>query len=119
MKNLKKINIWSEGVELVKKTYQLAGQPPFEERHGMRAQLTRSAVLMPSNIADGGAKSSSRDYIKFQEIAPGSVYELETQVVIAEMIGMAKEKFAMERLLKDIDEEQKMLQRFIQSVETP
>jgi len=118
MKNFKNLIIWLKGMELVKQTYQLARLLPSEEKYGLRMQLTKSAVSIPSNIAEGSARSSKKDYVRFLEISLGSVYELEMQVLIVEMIGNG-EKDLIVHLLKDIDEEQKMLQSFIRKVETP
>lgn len=115
MKNFKKLKIWQKGMEIVVKSYQLAKVLPVEEKYGLRSQVCRSAVSIPSNIAEGSAKNSVKEYKKFLEIALGSSYELETQVLIIEMIGLG-EKELIEALLKDVDEEQKMIQGFIKTV---
>lgn len=117
MKNFKNLKIWQKGMELVKKTYQLAKMPPPVEKYGLGIQLTKSAISVPSNIAEGSAKSSKKDYSRYLEISLGSAYELETQVLITELIGMG-DKDLIESLLCDIDEEQKMLQSFIRTVES-
>ncbi|MFZ6014210.1 MAG: four helix bundle protein [Bacteroidota bacterium] len=118
MKNFKKLKVWQQGMELVLKTYQLAKQLPSEEKFGLRSQITNSSVSIPSNIAEGSAKSGKRDYVRFLEISLGSAYELETQVLIIDMLQLG-DKTLIESLLKDVDEEQKMLQRFILTVGAP
>lgn len=103
-------------MEIVKHVYELVKDFPSEERYGLRSQLTRSAVSVASNIAEGSAKRSSKEYVRFLEIALGSVYELETQILIAHEVNFGKKQLR-ESLLQHIDEEQKMLQSFIKRVE--
>lgn len=117
MKNFKKLKIWQKGMDIVVKAYELARQYPPEEKYGLRLQVTKSAVSIPSNIAEGSAKSSNRDYKKYLEISLGSAFELETQVLASEMVGYG-DKELIASLLGDIDEEQKMIQSFIKTVES-
>src|SRR6266487_6258713 len=116
MKNFKKLKIWQKGIELVNLTYELAGQLPKEEKYELRSQITRAVVSIPSNIAEGGAKRSKKEYVRYLEIALGSAYELETQVLIIENLNYGKKELR-ESILKGIDEEQKMIQSFITTVE--
>jgi four helix bundle protein len=115
MKNFKKLMIWQKGMELVK-TYLLTEQMPSEEKYGLRSQVTRAVVSIPSNIAEGSAKRSKKEYIKFLEIALGFAYELETQVLIIENLNYGDSELR-KLILKGIDEEQKMIQSFINKVE--
>ncbi len=57
--------IWQTGMEIVDKTYDLISFLPVEEKYGIRSQLTRSAVSIPANIAEGSAKRSTKEYIKY------------------------------------------------------
>ena len=102
-------------MELVEMTYRLAGELPREEQFGLKSQVTRAAVSIPSNIAEGSAKSSKKEYIQFLEYSLGSAYELETQLLIIDMLNYGAGQLRGE-LLMAIDEEQKMIQSFIQSV---
>jgi four helix bundle protein len=117
MKNFKKLKIWQKGMELVEQTYQLAGQLPKEEKYELRSQVTRAVVSIPSNIAEGSAKRSKKEYVRYLEIALGSSYELETQVLIIENLNYG-EKELRNSILTGIDEEQKMIQSFITVVES-
>ncbi len=99
-------------MEIVEASYKLASNLPSEERYGLRSQITRAAVSVPSNIAEGSAKSSSKDYKNYLEIALGSSFELETQLLILERLGYG-ESDLRNLFLKEVDEEQKMLMRFI------
>ena len=58
MRNFRKLEIWIEGIELVKKVYELADKLPSNENYGLRSQITRSAVSVPSNIAEGCSRNS-------------------------------------------------------------
>ena len=115
MKDFKKLKVWLKAMEIVKNVYELVKDFPAEERYGLRSQLTRSAVSVASNIAEGSAKRSSKEYVRFLEIALGSVYELETQILITQEVNFGKQQLR-ESLLQHIDEEQKMLQSFIKRV---
>lgn len=103
-------------MEIVLKTYQLAKQLPPEEKYGLCSQITKSSVSVPSNIAEGSAKSSAKDYKKYLETSLGSAFELETQVLIIEMLNYG-DKALITNLLTEVDEEQKMIQSFIRKVE--
>ncbi len=103
-------------MELVEQTYQLAGQLPKEEKYELRSQVTRAVVSIPSNIAEGSAKRSKKEYVRYLEIALGSSYELETQVLIIENLNYGKKEL-VDSILTGIDEEQKMIQSFITVVE--
>jgi four helix bundle protein len=116
MKNFKKLKIWQKGMEIVMQTYRLANQLPDVEKFGLRLQITKASISIPSNIAEGSAKSSKREYRKYLEIFLGSAFELETQVLSIEMLELGGDKNLINALLKDVDEEQKMLVGFIKTV---
>jgi four helix bundle protein len=83
MKNYKELNVWKKGVDLVKITYQLSKQFPSEEKFGLVSQMTRAAVSIPANIAEGSSRNSDKDYSRFLQIALGSAFELQTYFIIA------------------------------------
>ncbi len=74
---------------LVKATYQLTATFPREERYGLAAQMQRCAVSIPSNVAEGNARHSLRDYARFIAIASGSLAELQTQLQLAVDLELA------------------------------
>jgi four helix bundle protein len=115
MKNFKKLKVWQKGMSIVVGAYQLAKQLPREERFALTLQITKAAVSIPANIAEGSAKTSSLDYKRFLEISLGSAYELETHLLVTEMLHY-DEDVLRASLLKDVDEEQKMLQSFIKTI---
>lgn len=112
MKDFKKLLIWQMGMEIVDKVYEVVSVLPAEEKYGMRSQMTRSAVSIPSNIAEGSAKTSQKDYARFLEISLGSVFELETHSLVVQRRQWVEEK-QMNELLELIKREQQMLQAFL------
>ncbi|HWB00364.1 MAG TPA: four helix bundle protein [Pirellulales bacterium] len=75
--------VWQKAIDLVEAIYDATRGFPTEERYGLSSQLRRAAVSIPSNIAEGQGRASSRDFARFLEIALGSLAEVETQLVIA------------------------------------
>ena len=86
-----KLFIWRESMAIVGVMYQVTKSFPAEEKYGLVSQLRRAAVSVPSNIAEGAARGSDKDYRRFLYNARGSVAELETQLQIAEHLGYASE----------------------------
>jgi four helix bundle protein len=82
MRNFKKYDIWIDAMDLVDTIYDVMKNLPKEERFGLISQITRSAVSIPSNIAEGASRSSEKDFGRFLEISLGSAFELETQLRI-------------------------------------
>ena len=112
MRNFKQLLIWQKGFQIAVKSYNVVASFPKEEKYSITSQITRSAVSIPSNIAEGSSRSSRKDYNRFLEISLGSSFELETQLLIAEAVNFG-EKEKRDDLLKDIDEEQKMIMSFM------
>lgn len=109
MRNFRELNIWVKGIEIVKEVYSLAGKLPEYERYGIFTQISRAAVSIPSNIAEGSGKSSNKDFKRYLEIALGSLYELETHLVLINQIhGLDTNS-----LFLNVQEEQKMVAAFI------
>lgn len=118
MKNFKQLLIWQKGLKIAVGSFELVSLFPKEEKYGLSQQITHAAVSIPSNIAEGSSRTSSKDYNRFLEISLGSTFEMETQLMIAEAVNFGdKEKIT--GLLKDIDEEQKMLISFMGKLKFP
>ncbi|MBC8400312.1 MAG: four helix bundle protein [Candidatus Marinimicrobia bacterium] len=83
MKSHKDLDVWKNSMSIVTEIYQLTKQFPDEEKFGLSSQLRRAAVSIPSNIAEGAARSSNKEFIHFLYISLGSLSELETQLLIA------------------------------------
>jgi four helix bundle protein len=84
LRDFRKYDIWTDSMALVNDVYTFVETFPNTEKYGLRSQITRSAVSIPSNIAEGASRNSEKDFARFLEIALGSAFELETQLVIAE-----------------------------------
>lgn len=82
MKDFKKYQIWQNSFEMIKQIYRLLDLLPNDEKFGLKSQMSRTAVSIPSNIAEGSSRNSDKDFRRFLEIALGSSFELETQLLI-------------------------------------
>jgi four helix bundle protein len=102
-------------MEVVVKTYGHTRAFPREEIYGLSAQMRRSAVSVPSNIAEGKGRSSDRDRALFFCHARGSLLELETQILIAQQLEYIAQPDA-ENLLADLAQLGRMLNSLIQSL---
>ena len=82
IKSFRDLMVWQKSMQLVTDLYRLTSDFPKTESYGLTSQLRRAAVSVPSNIAEGYGRHSTSDYIRFLQIAIGSLYELQTQVEI-------------------------------------
>lgn len=112
MRNFKQLKIWQKGFDPAVNSFNLVSSFPKEEKYALSSQITRAAVSVPSNIAEDSSRSSNKDYSRFIEISLGSTFELETQLLIAQAVNYGDTSLT-NTMLKDIDEEQKMLISFI------
>ena len=86
-RNFRSYKVWQDAVSYVTLIYKTAGQLPWFEKKGLCDQLQRAAVSISSNIAEGAGRPSDADFAHFLDIALGSCYEVETQLIIAKNIG--------------------------------
>lgn len=108
MKNFKNLKVWQKGIQLVVDVYKKTQNFPKEELYGLTSQIKRSAISIPSNIAEGSGRGTNKDFNRFLDISLGSSFELETQLIIAhELEFINNENFAT--MNKQIDEQQKMI----------
>lgn len=85
----KDLKAWQLAMELVEEIYRITGSFPKEEIYGIISQMRRCAVSVPSNIAEGAARNTNKEYIHFLYISMGSLAELETQTMIAQRLHYA------------------------------
>jgi four helix bundle protein len=78
--------VWQKAIDLVEAIYHATAQFPREELYGLTIQIRRAAVSVPSNIAEGHGRTSTRDFLHFLSISHGSLKEVETQIIIAERL---------------------------------
>lgn len=81
--NHKDMEVWKESIGLVKEIYKVTRKFPKEETYGLTNQLRRAAISVPSNVAEGAARDSDKEFVRFLYISLGSLSEVETQVIIA------------------------------------
>jgi len=81
-----KLDVWMKSVDLVVEIYNLTSSFPEAEKFGLISQIRRAAVSIPSNIAEGAARETKKEFNKFLSIAQGSASELETQCIICERL---------------------------------
>jgi four helix bundle protein len=82
-----KLHAWQQAMRLVKMTYVATQEFPREELYGLTTQVRRAAVSIPSNIAEGAARSTKKEFAQFVSISKGSLSELDTQMLIASELG--------------------------------
>ena len=95
MKTYRDLIVWQKSMEMVTEIYKATKSLPRREDYGITSQIRRCAVSIPSNIAEGYGRHSRNEYVRFLQIALGSLYELQTQLEIACNLGyLKKEEFA-------------------------
>ena len=112
MKNFKQLLIWQKGFEIAVQSFKLVETFPREERFSLSNQITRASVSISSNIAEGSSRTSEKDYNRFLEHSLGSSFELETQLLISEVVKYG-DTTIRSKMLQNVIEEQKMLVAFM------
>ena len=116
LKSHKELDVWKRSYALCKLVYRDTKRFPEDERFGLTSQLRRNAVSIPSNIAEGYNRNSTRDYLRFLWIAKGSLAELDTQIMLSADLEVAPHD-AMNAILEDIGHIERMLLALIRSLE--
>lgn len=111
----KDLIVWQRAIELVVSVYELTDQFPKEEIYGLSSQMRRSAVSIPSNIAEGRFRGTRKDYLQFLRIAYSSGAELETQIEISKRLLKTKNLYykKVDSLLEEV---MKMLNTIIRKL---
>lgn len=91
MSDHKNLDAWKQSIEFVSEIYTITDKFPKEEIYGLTNQIRRSAVSIPSNIAEGAARQSDKELIQFLYVALGSLAEIETQLIVAKNLSYLKE----------------------------
>ena len=115
MKNYKELIIWQKGITIIKNVSQLSKHFPAEEKFGLVSQITRAAVSIAANIAEGSSRNSDKDYARFLQIALGSTFEVQTYLVIAKEMNLARTVDIEESELL-LEEEIKMIHGFLKKL---
>lgn len=92
--SFKELIVWQRGMDLAKEVYKITTKLPTSEQYGLTGQMRRSAVSIPSNIAEGKRRGTTKDFAQFLRIADGSASELETQLLLATEVYSLESKTA-------------------------
>lgn len=117
MHNFKELKVWQKAVDLAVKIYGISRSFPAEEKFGLVSQMRRAGISIPSNIAEGCAKTSSKSFVNSLEVSLGESFELETQMIISERVGILDSEIARE-LGTDLSDVQRMIMGLKNSLES-
>jgi four helix bundle protein len=115
MSDFRKLLIWQKSMALITKIYVSTKNFPKEEIFGLTSQIRRCSISIPSNIAEGFARESDKDFLRFLNISVGSLFEMQTQLEIAKNISYLKED-DFNNLYEDSREVERMLVSFIKKI---
>lgn len=115
MHNFRQLNIWKESMKAAKDIFDLTQTFPKPELYGLTSQLNRAAVSVPSNIAEGVGRNTDKEFKRFLNIALGSCFEIETQLLLAKDFGFVTTE-QIEQLINKIILIQKMISGFKKSL---
>lgn len=116
MHNFKELHVWQNSVELATEIYQLTKSYPKNEIYGLTSQIRRCSISISSNIAEGAGRSGKKEFKYFLNIAYGSSFELETQLIISKHLKYVDDD-RFESLYDNLTEIQKMLYNLIKSID--
>lgn len=105
MRDFRKLEVYHQSMDVVIKVYRLSKQFQKSEQYGLTSQIQRCSVSIPSNIAEGCSRDTSKEFSRFIQIALGSAFELETQLLIAQQLNY----FSDDIVFKDLEVLQKRL----------
>ena len=115
LKNYKELKVWQKAYELSLEVYKSTKQFPKDEVYGLISQIRRAAVSVPSNIAEGYGRKTTREYIHSLYVAYGSLCELETQILISRDLNYVEPEI-FGKLQEDIGDVERMLKGLIKSL---
>lgn len=116
MHDYKKLKVWEDSISLVSEIYKITSSFPKYELYGLVSQLNRCSVSIPSNIAEGAGRNSNGEFRHFLGNANGSIYELETQLLISMNLGYISE-VQFDKLSEEIVAIRKMIYKLIKTLQ--
>ena len=102
----KDLDVWKKSIDFVTEIYEITRAFPKDEIYGLTSQIRRAAVSIPSNIAEGSARNSNKEFIQFLYISLGSLSEVDTQMIISEKIGYISD---ITKVIDSIEQIRRML----------
>ena len=112
IKSYKDLLIWQKGIKIVCLVYPLVKSFPQEELYALTSQIKRASISIPSNIAEGYGRNTDKSFSPFLDISRGSLFEIETQLLIANELGFITNETLYTEILSQIEEESKMINAF-------
>ena len=100
--NHKDLEVWKQAIELAKAVYELTAGFPASEIYGLVSQMKRSAISIPSNIAEGAARNSDKEFIQFLYVTLGSISELDTQYILSREIQLTGDSTRVESVMDSV-----------------
>ncbi|NIJ46447.1 four helix bundle protein [Wenyingzhuangia heitensis] len=117
MHKIENLKIWQKSIELSKRVYKITENLPQDEKYGLISQIKRSSVSVASNIAEGAGRNSNNEFLYFLGIANGSVYELQTQLILCHELNFIKQN-KLTDIIGLCTEIQKMIYSFQSSLKS-
>ena len=117
IKSYKDLLIWQKGIEITEKVYLTTNNFPENELFSLTNQIRRTSVSISSNIAEGFGRNSTKSYMNFLKISRGSLYELETQLIIADRLNYISDNELLKSINDLLSEEGKMINSYINKLE--
>ncbi len=111
MHNFEKLLFWQKSIVLAKNVYIICQEISNDEKFGLISQIKRSAVSIPSNIAEGSGRNGSKEFNHFLTVALGSAFELQTQLILIRELNLLPEE-KINALLSEVSEIQRMIYSF-------
>ncbi|REC79189.1 four helix bundle protein [Chryseobacterium elymi] len=111
MHNFEKLLFWQKSIVLAKNVYIICQEISNDEKYGLISQIKRSAVSIPSNIAEGSGRNGSKEFNHFLAVALGSAFELQTQLILVRELNLLSEE-KINALLSEVSEIQRMIYSF-------
>jgi len=100
--NHKNLEVWKRGMDLAVEIYTISKRFPQVESYGLTGQIRRSAISIPSNIAEGAARKGDKEFLQFLNVSLGSLSELETQYLIAIRLEFVEDSIEIDQLIKEV-----------------
>ncbi len=117
IKSHRDLIVWQRSMDAVETVYAVSAEFPSTEKFGLTSQLRRAAVSIPSNIAEGYGRGTTQDYLRFLRIARGSLFEVDTQLLIAKRMGFLPHD-QYEQVENQLAETGRVLAGLIKSIES-
>ena len=111
------MHIWTQGIDLAVEAYRIIKQLPKEEEYGLKSQIRRAAISIPSNIAEGCSRSSEREFKHYLEISLGSSFEIETNFILAQRLSLIPQKDVLQ-FIEELHKEQRQINALVTKIKT-